>query len=79
MNERSTVYQGGFMENQDSTESNVVQGADAESFDREPTEEEIKAEEDIYFLKSIAPKDENEKRRVLGALHRTYLTDRGKR
>jgi len=74
-----TIAKGGFMENQDSKENDVVQVEEAESFDREPTEEEIKAEEDTYFLKSIAPKDENEKRRVLGALHRTYLTDRGKR
>lgn len=41
-------------------------------------EESIKNEEDTYFLKSILPKDENEKRRVINSLHRTYLND-GKR
>ena len=38
--------------------------------------EEIKLKEDELFLRSMLPRDDNEKRRVVIALHRTYIIDR---
>jgi hypothetical protein len=42
----------------------------------EESPEEIKLQEDELFLRSMLPRDDNEKRRVVIALHRTYIIDR---
>lgn len=42
----------------------------------EESPEEIKLQEDELFLRSMLPRDDNEKRRVIIALHRTYIIDR---
>lgn len=45
----------------------------------EQSEDEIKKAEDILFLQSLLPKDDNERKRAVNTLHRTYLQDKGKR
>lgn len=49
---------------------------DASPKEVEESPEEIKLQEDELFLRSMLPRDDNEKRRVVIALHRTYIVDR---
>jgi len=53
---------------------NTPQEVDAIVVDESP--EDIKLQEDELFLRSMLPRDDNEKRRVVIALHRTYIIDR---
>lgn len=53
---------------------NTPQEVDAIVVDESP--EDIKLQEDELFLRSMLPRDDNEKRRVIIALHRTYIIDR---
>ena len=69
-------------ENGDSIEmkdANIEKGStvdEASPIEVEESPEEIKLQEDELFLRSMLPRDDNEKRRVIIALHRTYIIDR---
>ena len=69
-------------ENEDSIEmkdGNIEKGSTADEaspIEVEVSPEEIKLQEDVLFLRSMLPRDDNEKRRVIIALHRTYIIDR---
>ena len=69
-------------ENEDSIEmkdANIEKGStvdEASPIEIEESPEEIKLQEDELFLRSMLPRDDNEKRRVIIALHRTYIIDR---